>query len=194
MEHMKKFFSALVFCVIVLTHQTVAQETKGKDLINKVCTMSPYRDLCMNVLSSDPEQSPDADLKDLAIISLEVAAKNASGILKDAKRLINDDSLNPDVQQGLADCKQTILDAESQLEDTIASLLDDSKSDANVWLKAALAAIDTCDASIPGDDDILSVKSVLLRKLCNIAITINRLLNKPDYLHKPTLLNRPLKL
>ncbi|KAL2345435.1 hypothetical protein Fmac_006720 [Flemingia macrophylla] len=174
----------LVLCTIILTHQTIAQEIKGKELIKKVCTTTPNRDLCVDVLLSDPDRSPDADLKDLAIISLRVAAQNASGILTDAKRLINDDNLNPDIQQGLADCKATILDAESQLEDTIASLLDDSNTDAQVWLKAALAAIDTCDASIPGDDDILSVKSVVLRKLCNIAISINSLLNKPNLLNK----------
>nr|KYP50994.1 Putative invertase inhibitor [Cajanus cajan] len=142
--------------------------------------MVPNRDLCVNVLSSDPEQSPNADLKDLAIISLRVAANNASGILEDTKMLIDDDNLDPDVQQGLADCKETISDAESQLEDSIAALLVDSNSDAQIWLKAALAAIDTCDASIPGDDDILSVKSVVFRKLCNIAIAINGLLNKPS--------------
>ncbi|KHN20390.1 hypothetical protein glysoja_039688 [Glycine soja] len=93
--------------------------------------------------------------------------------------LIDDDNLDPDVQQGLADCKETILDAESQLEDTIASLLVGSDTDAQVWLKAAVAAIDTCDASIPGDDDVLSVKSAMFRRLCNIAIAISKLLNKP---------------
>ncbi|XP_020209956.1 uncharacterized protein LOC109794956, partial [Cajanus cajan] len=132
---------------IVLLHQTTAQETRGKELIQKVCTTAPNRNLCVDVLSSDPSRSPDADLKDLAIISLRVAAKNASGMLTDAKRLINNANLNPDIQQGLADCKETILDAESQLEDTIAALLVDSNSDAQVWLRAALAAIDTCDAS-----------------------------------------------
>ncbi|XP_020231784.1 pectinesterase inhibitor [Cajanus cajan] len=191
MEHITKFFLAMVLCATALAHQTYAQETKGKELINKVCTISPNRDLCVNVLSSDPNRSPDADLKDLAIISLRVAAKNASGMLTDAKRLINDASLNPNIQQGLADCKETILDAESQLEDTIAALLVNSNTDAQVWLKAALAAIDTCDASIPGDDDILSVKSTVLRKLCNIAISINGLMNKPDFFNQPNLLNKP---
>ncbi|TKY61765.1 putative invertase inhibitor [Spatholobus suberectus] len=174
-----KLFSALVLCVIVMAHQTAAEETKGKDLINKVCTVSPSRDLCMEVLSSDPVRSPTASLRDLAIISLRVAANNASGILSDTKTLIDDADLSPDLQQGLSDCKETILDAESQLEDTIASLLAGSDADAQLWLKAALAAIDTCDASIPGDDDILSVKSAVFRKLCNISIAVSKLLDKP---------------
>ncbi|KAK7378999.1 hypothetical protein VNO80_04450 [Phaseolus coccineus] len=195
MEHSTKFFWGLVLCVAVMIHQATAldilkgknpligKETIiGKNLINKVCTLSPSRDLCVQVLSSDPLKSPNANLKDLAVISLRFAATNASDILTDAKMLIDDDNLDPDVQQGLADCKENILDAESQLEDTIAALMVDSEADAQRWLKAALAAIDTCDASIPGDDDILSVKSVIFRKLCNIAITVNKVLVNPTIL------------
>ncbi|BAT86289.1 hypothetical protein LR48_Vigan03g282900 [Vigna angularis] len=188
MELFAKLFSALVLWVVVMAHQVVAlnllnenliigKETvpTGKILINKVCTKSQTRDLCIEVLSSDPVISPTANLKDLAILSLRVAATNASGILSDAKILIDDVNLDPDVQQGLADCKENILDAESQLEDTIASLMIGLESEAQRWLKAALAAIDTCDASIPGDDDILSVESTVFRKLCNIAITVTKL-------------------
>ncbi|XP_047152698.1 pectinesterase inhibitor-like [Vigna umbellata] len=188
MELFAKLFSTLVLCVVVMAHQVVAlnllnenliigKETvpTGKILINKVCTKSQTRDLCIEVLSSDPVISPTANLKDLAILSLRVAATNASGILSDAKILIDDVNLDPDVQQGLADCKENILDAESQLEDTIASLMIGLESEAQRWLKAALAAIDTCDASIPGDDDILSVESTVFRKLCNIAITVTKL-------------------
>jgi len=195
MERSTKLFSVLVLCVAVMAHQAAALDSpkaknpiigketeKGKNLINKVCKMSPSRDLCVQVLSSDPLRSPTADLKDLAIISLRVAATNASGILSDAKMLIDDDNLDPDIQQGLADCKENILDAESQLEDTIAALMVDSEADAQRWLKAALAAIDTCDASIPGDDDILSVKSAVFRKLCNIVIAVIKLLSNPNAL------------
>ncbi|ESW35124.1 hypothetical protein PHAVU_001G208900 [Phaseolus vulgaris] len=195
MEHSTKLFWVLVLCVAVMAHQTTAldilkgvnppigKETlTGKNLINKVCTLSPTRDLCIQVLSSDPAKSPNANLKDLTIISLRFAATNASDILTDAKNLIDDDNLDPDVQQGLADCKENILDAESQLEDTIAALMVDSEADAQLWLKAALAAIDTCDDSIPGDDDVLSVKSAIFRKLCNIAITVNKVLVNPTIL------------
>ncbi|WVZ23661.1 hypothetical protein V8G54_002205, partial [Vigna mungo] len=149
--------------------------TGGKTLINKVCSDSPTKNLCVQVLSSDTLKSPD--LKDLALISLRVAATNASGILADTKILIDDDELDPDVQQGLADCKENILDAESQLEDTIAALMVNSENDAQRWLKAALAAIDTCDASIPRDDDVLSVESAVFCKLCNIAILVIKELN-----------------
>ncbi|CAK8544362.1 unnamed protein product [Lathyrus sativus] len=172
---MTKIFSVLVICVIVFAHQTTAELLTGNALIQNVCNLSGNdKDLCVEVLSSDPSKSPNADLSDLAIVALKVAAKNASGILNDVKLLIEDPELDPKIQQGLADCKETILDAESQLEDTIASLLIEDDVDAQTWLKAALAAITTCDDSIPGNDDVLSVKSRNFRKLCNIVVVITR--------------------
>lgn len=183
MERTTKLFSVLVICVIVMAHQAAAQVVlpgtvgKGKELINRICMLTPKtKDLCVEVLSSDPVRSPDADLKDLAIISLRVAAKNASSMLGDVKNMIDDVDLDPEVQQGLADCKETILDAESQLEDTIASLLAEDDDDGQTWLKAALAAITTCDDSIPGNDDVLSVKSAVFRQLCNIAVALTKAL------------------
>nr|AFK49569.1 unknown [Medicago truncatula] len=176
---MTKLFSVLVICVIVLAHQTVAQETKGKDLITRVCQLAQKNsDLCVEVLSSDPKSANADDINDLAIIALRVVARNASAMLNDVKSMIDDANLDPEVQQGLADCKENILDAESQLEDTIAALLVESDVDSQKWLKAALAAITTCDNSIPGNDDVLSVKSRIFRRLTNIVVLITRALPK----------------
>ncbi|CAJ1969763.1 unnamed protein product [Sphenostylis stenocarpa] len=149
------------------------KELRGEELIKSVCEDRGNKELCVEVLSSDPS-SDNATLQDLAMISLKTAAENASGILVDAKRMIDDQDLEPGIQQGLADCEENLLDAESQIQDAIASILSNDKRDAQMWLKAALAAIDTCDASIPGDDDILSVRSVTFRQLCNIAVDINK--------------------
>ncbi|MED6137707.1 hypothetical protein PIB30_067469 [Stylosanthes scabra] len=148
----------------------------GNDLINFICSIDPKsKDLCLKVLTSDP-LSHQATLQDLTLVSLKVAAANASGILTECKTLIDDPNLDPAFQQGLADCKETLLDAEGQLEDTIAATLANKEHDAQIWLQAALAAIDTCDASIPGDDDILSQQAVIFRQLCNFAITLNKAL------------------
>ncbi|XP_047172191.1 uncharacterized protein LOC124840224 [Vigna umbellata] len=133
---------ATCMCVIVAHHEAGAAEMRGKELIKNVCKTRGNDELCMKVLSTDPS-SPEATLKDLAIITLKAAAENASGILVDAKKMIDDPNLEPAIQQGLADCKENLLDAESQIQDTIASVLSDDKRDALLWMKAALAAIDT---------------------------------------------------
>jgi len=172
-----KYLSLLAIYLILLNHQvTFAQDNP---LINKVCANLPNKAQCVSVLSSD-KLSQQATLKDLAMISLRVAASNATGILSDVKMLIDDPNLDPGIQQGLADCKETLLDAESQLEDTVAALLSNAKRDAQLWLQAALAAIDTCDASIPGDDDVLSTKSRSFRQLCNIAVAVNKVMTDDD--------------
>ncbi|KAK7269671.1 hypothetical protein RIF29_22405 [Crotalaria pallida] len=174
METITKFLSLFTISLIIFVHQTNgAGELKGKELMDQVCEQTPHKDLCIQVLQSDPT-SAFGNLQDLAMISLRVAAANASGILSEVKIMIDDVSLDPAVQQGLSDCKENLLDAEGQLEDTVAAILTESKHDANLWLKAALAAIDTCEASIPGNEDVLSVKSVEFRKLCNIAVAISR--------------------
>ncbi|CAL0316468.1 unnamed protein product [Lupinus luteus] len=152
---------------------SVYSELRGKVLMDNVCQQTPHKDLCIQVLSSDPT-SAFGNLQDLALISLRMAAANATGILTQVKMLIDDQNLDPGVQQGLADCKENLLDAEGQLEDTVAAILTNAKHDAQIWLKAALSAIDTCDASIPGHDDVLSVKSVEFRKLCNIAVYLSK--------------------
>ena len=170
--------SLLAIYIILVHHQiTFAHETKGNDQIDKVCEQTPNKDLCVHVLSSDPSSS-HASLPQLAMIALRVAASNATGILTDVKMLIDDPDLDPGIQQGLADCKETLLDAEVQLEDTVAAILSNAKHDVQLWLQAALAAIDTCDASIPGDDDILSKRSVAFRQLCNIAVAICKAMAK----------------
>ncbi|KAK7356383.1 hypothetical protein VNO80_15654 [Phaseolus coccineus] len=161
-------------CVIVVHHQANAEEQLiGRELIKSVCKTRGNDELCEQVLMSNPI-SERATLEDLAMIVLKAAAENASGILLDAKKMIDDPFVEPTIQQGLADCKENLLDAESQIQDTVASILSNDKLDAQLWLKAALAAIDTCDDSIPGDDDILSRRSVTFRQLCNIAVAINK--------------------
>ncbi|WVZ21301.1 hypothetical protein V8G54_008623 [Vigna mungo] len=162
--------TCMCMCMCVIG---AAEELRGKELIKDVCRTRGNCDLCLKVLCADPSSS-EATLTDLAIITLKAAAKNASGILVDAKNMIDDPTLEPAIQQGLADCKENLLDAESQIQDTIASVLSNDKKDALLWMKAALAAIDTCDDSIPGDDDILSRRSVTFRQLCNIAVAINK--------------------
>ncbi|KAF1880854.1 hypothetical protein Lal_00011914 [Lupinus albus] len=157
MDSITKFMSLLTISLMLL-HKTSGAKLKGKVLMN-------------NVLSSDPT-SGFGNLQDLALISLKVAAANATGILTQVKMLIDNDNLDPGIQQGLSDCKENLLQAEAQLEDTFAAILNNTKHDAQIWLKATLSAIDTCDASIPGNNDALSLKSVEFRKLCDIAVAL----------------------
>ena len=176
MESKRNLLWVMGICMwLVLAHHRsgAAEEKIGKELIKSICKNRGNNELCMQVLSSDPD-SDHADLEELAMISLKAAASNARGILNDCKRMIDNQDLEPKIQQGLADCKENLLDAEGQIQDAVASILNNDKLDAQVWLKAALAAIDTCDDSIPGDDDVLSRKSVSFRQLCNIAVAINK--------------------
>ncbi|MED6171915.1 hypothetical protein PIB30_045311 [Stylosanthes scabra] len=176
-----KIFSLLAICVITVAAQQ--QVMRGPELIKNMCQVSPKKDLCLKVLFSDPLDSSEADATELAIIALRVAADSASSMLDDIKVLIENPELSPDIQEALSDCKDTIMDAGAQVQDTVASLLQGADRDANTWLQAAFAAIDTCDASIPGDDDILSVKSRQLRNFVDLANTIMNSLPDKNFVH-----------
>ncbi|KAK7344418.1 hypothetical protein VNO77_13988 [Canavalia gladiata] len=179
MEGNTKYVWLLAMCVILMHNLNDAEVMRGKKLIEKICKDTPNVSLCLDVLTAG-QGSANATLSELAMISLKAAAENASDILFDVKSMIDNPDLEPEIQQGLADCKETLLDAQGQLEDTIASILAHSKRDALIWLRAALAAIDTCDASIPGDDDILSRRSIGFRQLCKITVSISKaMINGP---------------
>ncbi|RDX76576.1 hypothetical protein CR513_43414, partial [Mucuna pruriens] len=183
MESKRKQAWVLGMCMWLSIASGSLDELRGRELIEKICRERGNKELCVAVLSSDPSSS-HANLQDLALISLKVAARNAKDILIDAKKMIDDPYLDPGMQQGLSDCKENLLDAESQIQDAVASIMSNDKLDAQLWLKAALAAIDTCDASIPGDDDVLSRRSVSFRQLCNIAVALNKAMMGVQSTHK----------
>ncbi|KAL1350972.1 hypothetical protein HN51_014942 [Arachis hypogaea] len=190
MARAMKIFSLMAICVIMVAQQVAAIEEvagapshgpKGPELIKFLCSMSPKKDLCLKVLFSDPSELAGAGLTDLAVVALRAASLDASSMLDDVTRFIDDPDMSPAIQQGLSDCKENVLDAGMQLDDAVASLLQGADRDAHTWLRAAYAAIDTCDASIPGDDDILSVKSRQLRTLVDLATAITNFLPNKNF-------------
>ncbi|KAF7818188.1 pectinesterase inhibitor-like [Senna tora] len=149
----------------------VEEGVKGKELIKKVCEKSPSREVCTRVLEADP-RSENAGLDELAMISLKEARANASDIINHLKLLVVNDSLGPDVQQGMSDCLETLGDSEEQLEDAIAALLVKALDDTQRWLQVALAAVDTCRSYLHGNDRLLMNKEQNFRLMCDISLSI----------------------
>ncbi|KAI4301434.1 hypothetical protein L6164_034713 [Bauhinia variegata] len=172
MKCITKFFFLWAMCLVFVPSQIGAEgEAKGKELIDKVCQGSGVKDLCLSILSSDPG-SQEENENGLAMIVLSTANKNATDIIRHIKLLETNDSLAPMVQQGLADCRDTYQDAEDQLEDAVASLVEGNTKDAQKWLQAALAASDTCEDSLKGNENILLEKTEAFRQLCSMSLSI----------------------
>ncbi|KAJ7972989.1 putative Pectinesterase inhibitor [Quillaja saponaria] len=177
------FFFPFVICFSFVPSQISATRlvatkttTNGIDLIQNICQQAHAKDICINGLRSDPN-SLTADLKGLALIAIRVAASNATDTSEHLKLLLNDDSMDPAVQQGLTDCMDSYIDASQQLDDSVVSLLENSNQvDVRAWLLAAVAAADTCEDSLKGNEKLLQQKNLVFRRFCNIALLVNRAL------------------
>ena len=168
----KTFFLLALICLFLGPNRLAAEELKGHNLINKVCSENvDAKDMCIKVLRSSPE-SKNATLKDLATISLKAAAQYAASITSGLKKLSIDDDLDPSVEQGMADCKENYLDAEDQVEDAIAAILVNDIGDVQKWLNAALSATISCDNALDGKDPFIVVSNQEFRKLCHITLSI----------------------
>lgn len=152
--------------------QAQAHAQAHQDLIQTVCQKTPSKDLCVNTLTSSNPSQMHATVKDLAIIFMRVASKNASEIIGQLKELIENDKLAPKVQQGLSDCKDMLLDAADQLDIAVSALLKNAAQDAQKWLQVALDATNICAASLKGQEDVMLKKNDAFRQLCVIAFDI----------------------
>ncbi|KAK7379000.1 hypothetical protein VNO80_04451 [Phaseolus coccineus] len=117
----------LALCFVRLCYQSIWLLTRLLSYTWYAFGLLPVSLVLCRVFSSNQLRSPIANLKDLAIIFLRFVATNASGILVDAKMVIDDDNLELDIQQGLADCKENILDAREPTIGHRGCLLVDSK-------------------------------------------------------------------
>ncbi|KAI4349682.1 hypothetical protein L6164_010242 [Bauhinia variegata] len=171
MKSIAKILFISAVCLLFVPQQTGAEEVKGKSLIEKVCQGTNAKDLCTAILLSDPRSLQETE-NGLAMIALNVASKNATDIINHVKVLDGDDSLDPNVEQALNDCQDTFEDAQDQITDAIGSLVAGNTKDAQKWLQAGLAASDTCENSLRGNEHILLNKTETFRKLCSIALSI----------------------
>ncbi|XP_054802138.1 pectinesterase inhibitor-like [Prosopis cineraria] len=175
MKNISKLLMALMgVCVLVLIpHQINAEEEelRGEALVSKVCEKTPSKDVCMETLKKDP-RSQTGGLKEMALISVQAAKDNATDIINHLKVLVVDDSLPPDVQQGMSDCLDILGDAQEQLNTATAAMLVKIGEDTEKWLQAAVDAVSTCEGYLNGDDHLLLHKEDNFRLLCSISLSI----------------------
>ncbi|CAH8306153.1 unnamed protein product [Eruca vesicaria subsp. sativa] len=80
----------------------------------------------------------------------------------------------------LEDCQKNYQNALEQLDDSVSGMLANTHADVDVWLHAAISAIESCDSALVsrvGNDAELSEKNNIFLKLCKNALMINMRLN-----------------
>ncbi|KAJ7977908.1 putative Pectinesterase inhibitor [Quillaja saponaria] len=176
-----------IFLVLLLsqwsdqTHAKRALElsTTSTDLIIQVCSRALQKDMCKNILESDPE-SKGADIHGLDKIALKTALTNATNINNQINQLLNKESdvSDPKVEQGLSDCSKNYQDAIDQLEDSLAAIDSKGYNDVNTWVTAAIADAESCEQGFK-DQKVkspITPMNTLFSQLCNISLAITNVL------------------
>lgn len=183
MESYLNTFFLLFFVTIFLSyspqptfgHHEKKNQTLAK-LLDTACQHAGHKKFCVSTLESDPNIH-GADLTGLGLIALRQASSNASDIAEHIKTLLNDTSLDPEVQDGVAECLEHYLDAAEQLDDSIAALLSKAYKDVEAWVNVAATDAISCDAALSGGhESVLGEKNEVFRWLCDNALAINKVL------------------
>lgn len=170
------FFFVFLLCLGHCSSQNAnATATASNPLIEKVCANSPHSDLCVASLNTDPN-SASANVEGLVEIALKVAHANATNTSNHITQLLaNSSNMDPFINDCLTDCSEQYIDATDQIDDALVSLTDRAFHDANTWLKAAMADVETCEKGFqekPGYESPLTQRNTIFLQLCNNALAV----------------------
>ncbi|WCJ22249.1 hypothetical protein M5689_004346 [Euphorbia peplus] len=180
MEETKIFF--FIFSLILSLFLAPTQITGKEDLVQKVCQKTLNKANCVTTFKLNPD-SKNATLRQLGIIALKTAAKNATDTSEYIEKALNATNLEPETQQGLSDCLEQYIDANEQIDNSVAALLSKADKDIRTWLNAALAGVKSCDDGF--GKNVKSKHGAALKKrnadftqLCNNALVVSKLLSE----------------
>ncbi|CAN6558689.1 unnamed protein product [Malus baccata var. baccata] len=146
-------------------------------LLEQACQHSPRKDLCIETLEKDPN-SKGADLTGLAFVAIRLAAAMASDVDEHMRSLLihNATTLDPTIQQGLADCIEHYSDANEQLDDCVEAISTHNLEEVELWVNVAISDADLCDSSLGGEKSVIKAKNEAFRLSCNNILSIIKVL------------------
>ncbi|KAB2605139.1 hypothetical protein D8674_004856 [Pyrus ussuriensis x Pyrus communis] len=146
-------------------------------LLEQACQHSPRKDLCIETLEKDPN-SKGADLTGLAFVAIRLAAAMASDVDEHMRSLLihNATTLDPTIQQALADCIEHYSDANEQLDDCVEAISTNNLEEVELWVNVAISDADLCDSSLRGEKSVIQTKNEAFRLSCNNILSIIKVL------------------
>ncbi|PKU66796.1 Cell wall / vacuolar inhibitor of fructosidase 2 [Dendrobium catenatum] len=175
----------LITLLISLLISAAAAHPAIPSLIHKACsqTASNLQKLCISSLSAEPP-SANADLRLLSIISVRIAANNASQTAAYLSAQQTDaaasGAIDPMLYQCVADCTDLYVDVAEQLDVTTAAIDDEADKDAMIWLNAAMADVISCEKGCGAVATAeIRRRNDGAKKLLNITISFTKLLMAP---------------
>ncbi|KAF8050634.1 hypothetical protein N665_1917s0002 [Sinapis alba] len=172
---MKQFIGHIFLCIVLLS--SIAGNADS-GLISNLCKHSEDPKLCLASIQESPESGDFAATKnEIEIIAISVASANASATSTYIKEKLSlEEDLEPATEVTLEDCQKNYQDAVEQLDDSVSAMLANAHADVDVWLRAAISAIESCDSTLVSRDAELSQRNMIFLKLCKNALMINKML------------------
>lgn len=174
---MNQFAGVLFLCIVLLSS---VSGNANSGMISDLCNHSDDPKLCLSSITSRPESGEFAGTSNqIEIIAISAASANASATSAYIKKKLSNEDLEPAIEDTLEDCQKNYQDAVEQLDDSISAMLVDAHADVDVWLSAAISAIESCGSALDsraGNDAELLQRNEVLLKLCKNALMINKIL------------------
>ncbi|CAN8321717.1 unnamed protein product [Cochlearia groenlandica] len=173
-----KQFAGVIFLATVFLISVAGKADSG--LISGLCKHTHDPNLCLSSIQSRPESGEfAATTNQIEIIAISAASTNASAVSAYIKSQLSREDLTPATEVTLEDCQKNYQDAVENLDDSVSAMLADAHADVDVWLRAAISAVESCGGALEsraGNDDELAQRNEMFLKLCKNALVINRIL------------------
>ncbi|KAK4265925.1 hypothetical protein QN277_026912 [Acacia crassicarpa] len=163
------------------THQSSDLGTTSKgDFIDQICRKTPFYDLCMATLHSNP-LTPKPDLKGAALVMVNNLLANASDTLNYIEGLIKQTS-DQQLEQALAFCAESYIPIVKYILPQAADAVSQGRFGfASYCVSDAAKEISNCDKKFSGsgqNKSLLEDRNGILQKLVGVAAAIMKLLLK----------------
>ncbi|XP_047326246.1 uncharacterized protein LOC124929909 [Impatiens glandulifera] len=171
------FFVIITIALIILQPQSITSlydKQTGPEIINKACSRSPNKNLCLSVFKKSNE-STIMDLQALAFFALQEVSANASATTLRIKTFMDDKTIETPLFDSLDMCSKTYIDAVEQLKDTVNAIVSTAYHDALTWMNAVIDDIKTCDDAVkgkPGKGEEISKRNHVVTLLCRNALSV----------------------
>ncbi|KAK4766936.1 hypothetical protein SAY87_023780 [Trapa incisa] len=148
-------------------------------LIDQTCKRTPYEDLCISSLTSNPNRSRAAGVKELAGMVLDSVLLNATDTLA-FTRLLIDRTIDPEVERPLDYCAELYIPV---VKFTVPQGRDafyrGQYKFAEYCLTDAARQADACEKMLPGSAvSPMGDRNRIFQQLCSVAVAIIDILSK----------------
>uniref|UniRef100_A0A1D1Y9C7 Putative invertase inhibitor n=1 Tax=Anthurium amnicola TaxID=1678845 RepID=A0A1D1Y9C7_9ARAE len=153
-------------------------EANGTDLITSTCRHTEHLDVCISTLQSHRD-SRSADVKGLALVSVEACIAHAEGTLSYVKQLRGNGGEGY-AAECLDDCLTEYSDALEDLRGSVGELQRGAYDSVNAMVSGAMTDSDTCEGGFgetPGYSSPLTERNDYFSMLCSNSLAIAALLS-----------------